>query len=467
MQLFVSFTLFAIALVGIIMNKVKQPVIVVGSGLAGLTSTYKLLEQKVPVILIEKQDKFGGNSIKASSGINGAISETQKRQSFGDSIDSFFNDTVKSSGEIGDRKLQSLLVKDSQRAIEWLQKDVGLPLDIVNRLGGHSFPRTHRSTGIPPGFEIVSKLQKKVMADEGLRVLLNSKLVDIDVNGGKVNSVTYVDSAGEKHEIETSNVIMATGGFGFSKKLLKKYRPDLVSYPTTNGDHTLGEGQVLLESLGAELIDMDQVQVHPTGFIKQDDRENNWKFLAAESLRGIGGVLLNKDLKRFVNELNTRDVVSAAVTEQPGNSAYLILNEDMYQDFKMQIDFYTKMQLFEKTTIKEKFNGNESLVALLEDYSTSTEDEFGRGHKAHTFKGITLDTPLFIGEITPVVHFTMGGVRINENAQVEGKDGAIEGLYAAGEVSGGVHGKNRLGGNSLLECVVFGSRAAEDIISRW
>lgn len=452
-------------------TQMKLPVVIVGSGLAGLTTAHHLLQRRIPVFLLEKGERVGGNSIKASSGINGMHTEAQKMRGVNDSFESFHLDTVKSGQGIGNVQLQTTLVNESTRAIQWLKQDIGVPLDVVNRLGGHSLERTHRSEGIPPGFEIVSKLLAKVKEQEGLELALQSKLVDVDVVDNKVQGVHYVDLVtGDEKYLKSHNVVMATGGFGFSKELLAKYKPEYQHMPTTNDKNTLGEGQMILERLGGELIDMEHVQIHPTGFIKQDDPDNGWKFLAAESLRGVGGILLNSNLKRFVNELTTRDTVSGAILEQDGQRAFLVLNEDMYEDFKFQIDFYTKMKLLERTTIKDKFGDKgDALVMELEDYSTNEkEDQFGREFKKHVFKNITDDTPLFIGEVTPVVHFTMGGVKINEDASVINVEGnPIEGLFAAGEVSGGVHGKNRLGGNSLLECVVFGTRAANKIAEEY
>lgn len=449
----------------------KQTVVVIGTGLAGLTSCYKLLEQKVPVILIDKLDKVGGNSIKASSGINGVLSSTQKKLGVVDTPEEFLQDTKKSGGDIGDLKLQDKLVKDSTEAIRWLQQDIGVPLDLVNRLGGHSQRRTHRSSNIPPGFEIISKLKAKLENYEGLKLLLNSQVIDIDVENNKIVGLKILDlNNKEESYIKTNQLIVATGGFGYSEELIKKYKPELLGLPTTNGAQTLGEGQILLDKIGADLIDMAQIQVHPTGFINPKDPKSRWKFLAAESLRGIGGILLNTDkYERFVNELTTRDRVTEAISKQKDSKALLVLNEDMYQDFKFQLDFYIKQGLVQKTTLQDYFGNSAGKVAhLIQRYSEPlTKDPFDREYKAHVFAGASPETVVFIAEITPVVHFTMGGVKINGDGQVLDKSGGIiEGLYAVGEVSGGVHGKNRLGGNSLLECVVFGTSAARSIASK-
>lgn len=450
----------------------QVPVVIVGTGLAGLTSCYKLLERKIPVILIDKLDKIGGNSIKASSGINGILSSTQEKNGIFDNFEGFLQDTKKSGGDIGDLELQKKLVKDSTEAIRWLQQDIGVPLDLVNRLGGHSQRRTHRSTNIPPGFEIISKLKAKLEKYEGLKLLLNNPVVDIDVVDNKIIGLKVLDLNNKNENyIKTNQLIMATGGFGYSEELIKKYKPELLGLPTTNGAQTLGEGQILLDKIGADLIDMDQIQVHPTGFINPKDPTSRWKFLAAESLRGIGGILLNTDkYERFVNELTTRDRVSEAILKQKDSKALLVLNEDMYQDFKFQLDFYIKQGLVQKTTLGEYFgDSSKRVVHLIQRYSEPlVKDSFEREFKAHVFPGASEDTVVFIAEITPVVHFTMGGVKINGDGEVLDKSGrVIEGLFAVGEVSGGVHGCNRLGGNSLLECVVFGSAAARRVASKF
>ncbi|CAL9732506.1 fumarate reductase 2 [Monosporozyma unispora] len=466
-----------------------NPVVIIGSGLAGLSAGNQLLtKHNIPIILLDKAEKIGGNSIKASSGINGALSSTQQNLNVEDSPELFLKDTIKSAKNKGVQSLMKKLADDSAQAISWLQNDFGLKLDALAQLGGHSAPRTHRSNGkLPPGFEIVSTLSKHLKAiaemdPKLVQILLNSKVVDININkNNKVTGVQYIDETGKLQTIETNNVIFASGGFGYSKKMLEKYTPNLVNLPTTNGPETLGEGQNILEKLGAELIDMDQVQVHPTGFIDPTDRENDKKFLAAEALRGLGGILVHPVTgKRFTNELSTRDNVTAAIqkfTPKNDQRALLLLSEKVYENYKHSMDFYLSKKLLKKTTIDE-FVGDyklstttQEMINELKKYSNNVDnDEFQRHLVINTFDGdtpIIKDQTIFVGEITPVVHFTMGGAKIDENARVLGKNSIplAQGLYAAGEVSGGVHGGNRLGGSSLLECVVFGRTAANNIAS--
>lgn len=462
----------------------KNPVVIIGSGLAGLSTGNQLVTKyKVPIVLLDKAASIGGNSIKASSGINGAFTNTQKSLNVQDSPEAFFHDTVESAKKKGVESLMNKLSQDSNSAIQWLQQDFGLKLDLLAQLGGHSAPRTHRSSGkLPPGFEIVQALKKNLESiaekDPSLvKILLNSKVVDISLDSNsRVSGVDYIDAEGNKKSLKTDNVVFCSGGFAFSKEMLEQYAPNLVHLPTTNGQQATGDGQKILEKLGADLIDMEQVQVHPTGFIDPNDRTSQWKFLAAEALRGLGGVLVNPlDGKRFYNELGRRDDVTNAIQTQcpkDDNRALLVMSEDVYANYKNNMDFYLFKKLIKKIPVKEvvsSFNipvSAADLASELQGYSIASEDKFGRKSLLNRFgDSVTPETEVFVGEITPVVHFTMGGAKINENSQVVGKSGKAlaTGLYAAGEVSGGVHGANRLGGSSLLECVVFGRTAANNI----
>ncbi|SMN18179.1 similar to Saccharomyces cerevisiae YEL047C FRD1 Soluble fumarate reductase, required with isoenzyme Osm1p for anaerobic growth [Maudiozyma saulgeensis] len=462
----------------------SNPVVIIGTGLAGLATANQLVKtHNVPIVLIDKAASIGGNSIKASSGINGAHTTIQEQQQIVDSPELFLKDTVKSAKGKGSEPLMDKLSKDSHLAIEWLQSEFDLKLDLLAQLGGHSVPRTHRSSGkLPPGFEIVSTLSKylKDLAEtkpELVKIQLDSKVTDVNIDGERnVTGVQYQDKEGNKHTIATSYVVFCSGGFGFSKDMLKRYAPDLIDLPTTNGSQTTGDGQNILEKLGADMIDMDQVQVHPTGLVDPTDRSAGWKFLGAEALRGLGGILLNPSTgKRFVNELTTRDIVTAAIQSQcpkDDNRAYLVMGQGIYEVLKNNLDFYMFKKLIKKVSLEDAIKEYnlpitaEEFAKDLTTYSTADKDAFDRPLVTKNFgDSIKTSTEIFIGEVTPVVHFTMGGAKINTDSEVVNKEGKplAKGLYAAGEVSGGVHGANRLGGSSLLECVVFGRTAGNSI----
>jgi FAD-dependent fumarate reductase len=458
----------------------EKRAIIIGSGLAGLSAASTLLSHSIPVTLLERAPKPGGNSIKASSGINGAPTKFQPGPPFSDSF--FYADTIASAGKVfeaagreekGRREnLVGRLVNESANAVEWLVGK-GVDLSVVAQLGGHRFPRTHRGSGkTPPGFAIVSALLKEVKADPGFEMKTGCVVTKVLLLGGKPEGVEYQCEDGERKELR-GPVVFATGGFaGDANGLLATYRPDLAGFPSTN-DARPGS-QPLLTEVGAQLLDMQEVQVHPTAFVDPKDTFNPVKFLAAELLRGEGGLLLHGG-KRFINEMETRKVVTDAITSLPIAEesprqwdVQLVLDEGVYNNASSHIDFYIFKGLMHKSTLSELGKVAEKTV---KDYSLAAvgeaEDPFGRSYFGHWElkpDEASDDSVVYVGRVTPAVHFTMGGVVINEHAEVLNIDGKkIEGIWAAGEVAGGVHGGNRLGGSSLLECCVFGRIAGEEV----
>ncbi|KAJ2393276.1 hypothetical protein GGI23_005066, partial [Coemansia sp. RSA 2559] len=496
-------------------------VTVVGGGLAGMAAAIEALYQTkggvstTTVTLLEKEKRTGGNSAKASSGINGAVTRIQKSLGIGDNTDIFVNDTLKSGRGRSNKELVQRMVNDSADAVSWLRNEFSLGLDAVAQLGGHSFPRTHRISGSngkprPVGREIVSALgtylnEQAAQSESRFKLVTGARVTELLTSkDGRISGLVYEsEDSGthivQKHKHRSDAVVLATGGFGgegSQPKILEKYAPKLVGLPATNGPFATGDGVLLALALGAALVDMDQVQVHPTGFVKSDDPGNPTKFLAAEALRGEGGILLNGQGKRFVNELDTRDRVTHAMNRfcsgesncarygehhgvkaaagEPQVAAYLVLSQAAADSFGLgAIAFYQKIGLMHKTS-----GLAELAAAIRADLSTlkqtlashdraknhNTNDEFGKT----VFPQRMLSSEehgggYFWGIVTPSIHYTMGGVRFDESSRVlRRSDGQpIPGLFAAGEVTGGLHGANRLGGNSLLECVVFGRRAGQ------
>ena len=473
--------------------------IVIGSGLAGLTTTLQLISNNHKVTLIEKTAKLGGNSIKASSGINGVPTIYQKNND--DTVEAFKQDTLKSGKGLCNSELVDELTERSRDAIEWLTQDLKIDLSLVAQLGGHSFARTHKGAGkLPPGFAIVSTLIKRIEEIQGnkpdvLTTLKNSRLVKILSEGDKVKGVQYQDESANEVKTEYGdNVVLATGGFSadtqnLETSLLKQYRPDLLKFPSSNGVQTTGDGQkVALRDVGAHLIQMDQIQVHPTGFIKLDDVGSHWKFLCGELMRGIGGILLTPNGKRFINELTTRDVVTDAVVQNcevkhenelglavGSYVSVLVVSGDDYPKAASHIDFYASQGLLQKGNVEDllkllqKINPeNDKLTTAeleqtFEDYGNAVKSK--RDLVGRTIFGNTISPEFYFGLTTPVIHFAMGGIEVDTNAHVINSKGqTIPNLYAVGEVSAGVHGANRLGGSSLLECVVFGKIVSQQIL---
>ncbi|KAF2446946.1 succinate dehydrogenase/fumarate reductase flavo protein, partial [Karstenula rhodostoma CBS 690.94] len=333
--------------------------IVVGSGLAGLSAASQLIANNVPVRMLERGAKPGGNSIKASSGINGAPTKYQPALD-----NAFFSDTITSAGKAmlaSTRHRESListLTKSSEDAIEWLVQEKGVNLSKVSILGGHTFPRTHRGAGqTPPGFAITSALLNSLKASPLFHLQTSCTVTKVLQSEHRITGVEYTSEDESPQEL-LGPVIFASGGFGGDADgLLAQYRPDLRGYPSTN-DPRPGT-QPLLTALGAQLIDMEHVQVHPTGFVDPGAPSSPLKFLAAEVLRGDGGILLS-DGKRFVNELETRERVTNAITANSPEQAMpkqwsvqLVLDEGVYEATKSHVDFYIFKGLMKKATISD------------------------------------------------------------------------------------------------------------------
>lgn len=456
--------------------------IVVGSGLAGLSAASTLTSHDIAVTLLERATKPGGNSIKASSGINGAPTKFQPGPPFSDS--SFYTDTVDSAGKIFEaagkeerarrERLVATLTNGSASAVEWLGEK-GVDLSVVAQLGGHSFPRTHRGGGkTPPGYAIVSTLLNELKASPLFKLKTGCVVTKVLKVGEKVEGVQYQCEDGKEMELR-GPVVFATGGFaGDAHGMLKQFRSDLAGFPSTNEPREGSQG--LLMAVGAQLLDMEQVQVHPTSFVDSKDPLNPVKFLAAELLRGEGGLLLTGDGKRFVNEMETRKNVTDAIMRLPVQEkipkqwdVQLVLDEGVYRNASSHIDFYIFKGLMKKIILSDLGSEAEKTV---KEYSLAAvgevEDEFDRkyfGHWELKPEEVTGESVLYIGQVTPAVHFTMGGVVINEKSAVlDRRSLSIEGVWAAGEVTGGIHGENRLGGSSLLECVVFGRIAGAEVV---
>lgn len=479
-------------------------VAVVGSGLAGLTTAISLAEnaQVRTVHLLEKEAVLGlmSNSNKASSGINGIGTPAQLAAGVHDTAEAFFADTLNAGKQQNDAALVREMVEASPEAIEWLTREAGVDLGQVAKLGGHSERRTHRGTEGAVGYSIIKALCDKLTSDKykgTVQIHLKSRVTKLltEDQAQAVRGLEYTDT--DTHAVSAlavNHVVLATGGFSANKTLLSHYAARDLDLPSSNGVNTTGDGLLLTADLPIALVDMPHIQIHPTGFIDPADPANGHKVLAGEVLRGIGGVLLNSRGHRFVNELDTRDVVSAAVlAEQETDSRiYLAVPAQTADELiAPHVKFYSFKRLIQKSTLAEFFSsaaaGASDTAAVLAalDHECSAfnalapgeADRFGRTDFNGQSRVYTpANAPFYIAQTTPVVHFCMGGLKINALGQVLTTGGGssrtalqpkpFRGLYAAGEVAGGVHGANRLGGSSLLECVVFGRRIAQTILSK-
>eukprot|EP00743_Colponemidia_sp_Colp-15_P005509 GILK01005925.1.p1 GENE.GILK01005925.1~~GILK01005925.1.p1 ORF type:complete len:1245 (-),score=193.11 GILK01005925.1:130-3834(-) len=444
-------------------------VIVVGGGLAGLSAAHTVLERGGRVAIIDKNSFLGGNSTKATSGLNGTYTRTQALAKIEDSPELFYKDTANSARDKIRPDLVRVLTYESGDAVEWLQERFSLDLSKVSRLGGHSAPRTHRGKEKFPGMTITYGLMEAFEdackhTPERARLILKARVVGLTVENGRVTGVEY-EKDGQRVQA-AGVVIITTGGYAHDfgeGSLLQKYRPDLINLSTTNGDHCTGDGIKVAASIGASCVDMEYVQVHPTGLVDPREPDAKVKFLAAEALRGVGGLILDVEGNRFCDELGHRDYVTGQMWQRNKGPYRLILNSAAAKEIEWHCKHYMGRGL-----MKHFRNGAElaaemnvpltALQTTFNDYNnaaTTKQDRFGR--KYFDNANFSVEDAFWVAIITPVLHYCMGGLEIDANSQVKSIDGVlIDGLWAAGEVCGGVHGANRLGGNSLLDCVVFG-----------
>lgn len=481
------------------MTTPPNPIIIVGGGLAGLSAAHQCYLRGSNVVLLDKQGFLSGNSGKATSGINGALTRTQIDLKIEDLVQQFYEDTLATAKDRANPDLIRVLTYNSADAVHWLQEVFGLDLSVVSRLGGHSQPRTHRGKDAKfPGMAITYALMERLenLAEESperVQILKKCQVVDLLKDDTRISGVKYKHLDTKERGELLGPVIMATGGYAadFTKNsLLRKYRPDIIDLPSTNGNHATGDGQKIVLKNNGVGIDLDKVQVHPTGLINLDDSDYiygksgaetpRFLFLGAEALRGEGGILINRKGERFCDELGTRDYVSGEMEKQNklGNGPIrLLLNSKAEDKLDFHIKHYILRNLMKKCSgeelIKEMDIRRESLENTLHEYNISAKqgsDPFGKKFYPATPFNWDPNGTYYMSFVTRVLHFTMGGIKINDRAEVLHQiNSAYEpfvGLYACGEVAGGVHGHNRLGGSSLLACVVYG-RVAADSATRY
>ena len=438
---------------------VDTEIVIIGAGGAGMTAAIMAQQEGKDFVLLEKMPYAGGNTTKATGGMNAAETHYQKEQGIVDSKALFAADTMKGGHALNDPELVAELANSSSDAIDWLDT-IGAALPKISFSGGASVNRIHApEDGSGVGGFLVEHFSAK-LEELGVSIMYNTAATELLVDTeGKICGVK-AEGQDANYTFNCKAVILATGGFGANEEMYTQYRPDLKGTVTTNAPGATGDGIIMAQALGADLVDIEQIQLHPTV-------EQSTSMLITESVRGDGAILVNQKGERFTNELLTRDAVSAAELEQEGQYAWIIFDQNL-RDHLKAIEKYVKANLTKQGDTIEALAGEleidpATLAKTLSDWNeivkNQRDTQFGRS----TGMNADLSTaPYYAIKVAPGIHHTMGGIKIDTKAQVINTEGQpIPGLFAAGEVTGGVHGGNRLGGNAVADIVIFGRIAAQ------
>ncbi len=452
----------------------EADVVVIGAGGAGLTAAVQAHMNGASVIVLEKMPKVGGNTILSGGALNAVDDRSETAIANNDSVEWHYQQTLAGGDYQGDPALVHILVSQAWDAVEWV-KELGMPFveGSTFMVTGGLWNRAHKPQD-PVGTGFFKTYMAYIDSHEGIEVLLNTQAHTFLQDAfGRVNGVVATGASGNTLTVSAKRgVVMAAGGFSRNVEMRQTFNTQWADLgpqiPSTNHPGATGDGIKMLMTIGADLVQMGNIQLLPIGDPENGSLSGNIEF-------GVDSrIFVNKEGERFVNEGGRRDEMTNALFEQTDNFMWMIMDSDKYptgeelNNFNESINsLVAQGRAFKGETLEELAEKigvpYENLKASLDLYNAHCEsletDAFGR-----TVYGTPIDTaPFYAAGRVPTVHHTMGGVRITPKAQVLHENGAIiPGLYAAGEITGGIHGANRLGGNALTDLLVFGRIAGEN-----
>lgn len=447
----------------------RDDVVVIGAGGAGLIAAIEAKLNGANVSVIEKMAFPGGNTLISGAEYAAPENWVQKKEGLKDSKDQFFNDTMKGGDNESNPNLVKVLADNALDGAVWLKDYVNVVFeDRQMFFGGHSVKRSLVPNGAS-GVEVIGKLMAKAK-ELGIPVYLEMNAVELITDGNRVVGVKALTLTETHNFMGKNGVIIASGGFGSNIEMRKKHDPRMdEKILSTNTTGITGDGIVMGEKVGAATTDMEFIQTYPVC-----DPENGALLYTGDVRLAGSAILVNKEGKRFVEELDRRDVISFAITKQTGGVGYLFW--DQAQLDKTEVAIHRKGEyeallrrgiLVKADTIDDaaKHFGIDAkeLKSTVEKYNEYAKN--GKDLEFNKRGGLVAFTegPYYILKNTPAIHHTMGGLVIDTKGRVLDKNGnPIEGLFAAGEVTGDIHGKNRLGSNAITDITVFGKISGEN-----
>ncbi len=454
-------------------------VVIVGAGGAGLAAAVSATDKGASVIVIEKMGVAGGNTIVSGGIYNCPDPALQKPEGIEDSPEFYAKQTWEGGDKVGNKELVDVLCFNAYDGLEWL-KSIGIKFsDKISQGAGSLYRRTHSSLDKAGTGYIKAYLDNLASKGDKAEIMYNTKGESLIVDNGAVVGVIATGANGEKVTLHANkNVIIATGGFSANVEMRQKYNtsgkwPELgADVLTTNTPGITGDGIKMANDAGADLVDMEQIQM----LYLANPKTGAMTKYTPRCLAGTDKIIfVNTSGERFVREDGRRDEICGNLLKQDKGLMYII--ESMDGDDAKKLD---EMTLADGTPIKEaEANGDVFISDTLEELAgkigcdpaklKTTVEEFNKavdagkdkfGRELYSVKLIT--GPFIATPRMAAVHHTMGGIKINKECQALDKDGkVIKGLLAAGEVTGGIHGANRLGGNAIVDTVVFGKLAGE------
>ena len=458
---------------------IDTQVVVIGGGGAGLAAAVSAVQNGAKVVVFEKLGYLGGSTNVSGGAFNAVDPKRQKAMGIEDSEDKFYDQTMKGGHNVGNPELVRYLTSNAMSSIEWLES-LGSPFkDKIGTATGALWQRSHYGT-TPSGNHYIRTLENFLAEHKDSATIItdaNVKSLIKDKDGRVIGAVA--ENHGRKITVIASKgVVITTGGFGANVELRRRVNTGVwkeVDLGKGIGASTIqkaaqGDGIAMGKKVGAEVIGMSDIQLHPCGTPGTGLMEHI-------RTSGRNRLFINENGDRFVNEGAARDTLCKAIFAQPHSTYWLVVNHLRYptrdtpdKDGSTIANMASLGAVIEGATLDDlaKKTGMDpaKLKASVDEYNKVAsgkieKDKYGFVANNKEDKPMT-EGPWYAVKKVPTVHHTMGGLKINTQTQVLDIAGKpIPGLYAAGEVTGGIHGANRLGGNAIADIFTFGRQAGK------